>query len=160
MSEQMTEVVAQPDAGATPDGLGEGGVAALKAERDARKALERERNEFAAKVKQFEDRDKSEAERIQEQVNTLTERATKAEREAARLAVIATHQIPADYHDLVQGADADALAASAAKVKALIDSTSPKDRTTLVIPDEGGHPSLALNGDGLESALKKALGIA
>jgi hypothetical protein len=156
-------VVADPDVqpGATPaDELGEKGVAALKSERDARKALERERNELAAKVKEFTDRDKSESERMQEQLVELTKRATQAERDRARLAVIAKHQIPEDYQDLVQGEDDDALTASASKVAALVAATaSPSDRATLHIPDEGGHPNLALNGDGIESALRKALGI-
>jgi len=155
-------VVTEPEVvdGAKPsDELGEKGVSALKAEREARRALEKERNDLAAKVKEFTDRDKSESERMQEQLQELTQRATQAEREKARLAVIAEHQIPKDYQDLVQGADEDSLVASATKVAALIAATSSPDRATLVIPDEGGHPNLALNGDGIESALKKALGI-
>jgi hypothetical protein len=157
-------VVTDPEvqAGATPpDELGEKGVAALKAERDARKIAEKAANDLAAKVKAFEDRDKSETEKLQEQLQELTSRASKAEREKARLSVIADHQIPRDYQDLVQGDDEDTLTASAAKVAALIAATSssPSDRATLIIPDEGGHPNLALNGDGIESALKNALGI-
>lgn len=158
MSEVVTEPVTEPAADAKSE-LGEGGVAALKAERDARKAAEKVANELAAKVKEFEDRDKSEAEKLQEQLNDLSTRASAAERENARLSVIAKHQIPADYQDLIQGADEATLEASAAKVRALVDATAPKDRASLVIPDEGGHPNLALNGDGLEAALKKALGI-
>lgn len=159
MPENETTVVSSDVEGAKPDDLGEAGLKALKTERESRKAAERERDEFAAKVKEFEDQKKSDSEKLQEQLAALTERATKAERERSRALVIATHQIPADYQDLVQGDDEDALAASAAKVRTLIDSKPSADRATLVIPDEGGSPALALNGDGLEAALKKALGI-
>lgn len=148
--------------GATPEvaELGEKGVAALKAERAARKSAEKALDDLAAKVKAFEDRDKSEGEKLKEQLAELSGRAAKAERENARLAVIAKHQVPEEYHDLVWGDDEEALAASAQKVRSLIDSTATKDRASFVIPDEGGSPALALNGDGLEAALKKALGIA
>lgn len=159
MSEVVTEPVNEPAPDATSE-LGENGVKALAAERDARKAAEKAANELAAKVKQFEDRDKSESDKLQEQLQELTSRAAKAERENARLAAIAKHQIPADYHDLIQGDDEAALEASAAKVETLLAvSASPTDRASYVIPDEGGHPRLALNGDGIESALKNALGI-
>lgn len=147
--------------GATPEAepLGEKGVAALKAERLARAAAEKRESDLAAKVKAYEDRDKSDAEKLQEQLAELSGRAAKAERESARLSVIATHQIPAEYHDLVQGADEESLTASAAKVRSLLDATASTERASFIIPDEGGSPALALNGDGIESALKKALGI-
>lgn len=147
--------------GAKPDEeLGENGVKALREEREARKAAEKALNELTAKVKAFEDRDKSESEKLQEQLSELSNRASKAERENARLAVIAEYQIPKDFQDLIQGDDADALTATAAKVQALVAATStPSDRASLVIPSEGGSPAQALNGDGLESALKSALGI-
>lgn len=158
MSEVVAETVNEPAAGATPE-LGEGGVKALNAEREARKAAEKAANELAAKVKEFEDRDKSETEKLQAQLSELAERATKAERESARLAVIAKHQIPADYHDLIRGDSDGELEATASKVAALLVAPAPTDRASFVIPDEGGHPNLALNGDGIESALKNALGI-
>lgn len=159
MSENDPAVTETETEGAKPEEeLGEKGVAALKAERDARKAAEKAANELAAKVKEFEDRDKSESEKLQEQLSELAARASTAERENARLAVIAAHQIPADYQDLIRGDDEETLEAAAAKVRSLIDTASSKDRT-LHIPDEGRHPGQALNGDGIESALKQALGI-
>lgn len=161
MPENETETTTEVE-GATPETeeLGEKGVAALKAEREARKSAEKALTDLAAKVKAFEDRDKSDGDKLKEQLVELAQRATKAERENARLAVIAKHQVPEEYHDLVWGDDEEALAASAQKVRSLIDATTPKDRASFVIPDEGGSPKLALNGDGIESALKKALGIA
>jgi len=157
-------VVPEPVEGAKPEtDLGEKGVAALKAERDARRAAEKNANELAAKVKAFEDRDKSDTEKAQEALRELTDRATRAERQNARLAVIAEYQIPKDYQDLIQGDDEESLNAVAAKVAALVQATAPapaSDRASFVIPDEGGHPELALNGDGIELALRKKLGMA
>lgn len=159
MPENETETVVAEVEGATPETaeLREKGVAALKAERDARKSAEKALNDLTAKVKAFEDRDKSETERLQEQLAELSGRAEKAERKSARLAVIAANQIPEEYHDLVQGDDEESLTASAKKIRSLIDATT--DRASFVIPHEGGSPKLALNGDGIESALKHALGI-
>lgn len=158
-NEPVVEVPVVIEGAKPADELGEAGIAALKAERDARRTAEKTASDLAAKVKAFEDRDKSEAEKAQELLNELTKRATRAERDNARLAVIAEHQIPKDYQDLIQGDDEDSLNAAAAKVAALINATAPSDRATLVIPDEGGHPALALNSEGIESALRKALGI-
>lgn len=160
MPEDAEPTVPDAETGATPAAeLGEKGEAALKAERTARRAIEKERNELAAKVKEFTDRDKSDTEKVQEQLAELTNRATRAERENARLAVIAEYQIPKDYQDLIRGDDEETLVAAAVKVSALIQPTATPDRASFIIPDEGGHPATALNGDGIELALRKALGI-
>ena len=131
-----------------------------KAEARKWEARAKENHGAASKLAEIEESKKSETQKLQEQLTSLQERAANAERDRERLAVIAKHGIPADFHDLVHGADADALEASAAKVKALITtSAQPQQAASFVIPDEGGSPSLALNGDGIEAALKNALGI-
>lgn len=56
---------------ADPDTLGEGGKKALDAEREARKTAEKAARELAAKVKQYEDRDKTEAEKVAERIASL-----------------------------------------------------------------------------------------
>jgi hypothetical protein len=122
----------------------------------------KQNNDAAAKLAEIEESQKTEAQKLQEQLTALQERATTAERDKERLSVIAKHGIPEEYHDLVHGTDADSLSASAAKVKALITSTAgaqTAQSASFVIPDEGGSPNLALNGDGIEAALKNALGI-
>lgn len=114
----------------------------------------------ADKLTELEESKKSETQKLQEQLAQFQERASQAERDRERLSVIAKHGIPEEYHDLVHGTDADSLEASAAKVKALIASNAaPAQEATFIIPSEGGSPNLALNGDGIESALKNALGI-
>ena len=132
-----------------------------KAEARKWEARAKENSGAANKLAEIEESKKSETQKLQEQLATLQERAATAERDRERLAVIAKHGIPEGFHDLVHGADAEALEASAAKVRSLITtSAQPESAASFVIPDEGGSPSLALNGDGIESALRKALGIA
>lgn len=131
-----------------------------KAEARKWEARAKENSGAASKLAEIEESKKSETQKLQEQLTALQDRAATAERDRARLAVIAKHGIPEDFHDLVHGTDAESLEASAAKVKSLIaTSAQPQQSATFVIPDEGGSPSLALNGDGIEAALKNALGI-
>ena len=132
-----------------------------KAEARKWEARAKENNSAAQRLAEIEESKKSETQKLQEQLTALREQATAAERDRARLAVIAKHGIPEDFHDLVHGSDAESLEASAAKVKALITANAqPQNEASFVIPSEGNSPSLALNGDGIESALRKALGIA
>lgn len=114
----------------------------------------------AAKFNEWQESQKSEAERTAERLAAAEKRAGELEKQNARLDVIAAHQIPADYHDLIQGDDEASLSATAEKVRALLAVSNDGGRASFVIPDEGGAPSLALNSDGMESALRKALGIA
>src|SRR5690606_1931871 len=70
--------------GAKPDEpLGAPGLAALRSEREARAAAEKAAADALAKVKEFEDRDKSEAQKQQEALE-------KAQRELAELTVAKT----------------------------------------------------------------------
>ena len=132
-----------------------------KAEARKWEARAKENSGAAAKLAEIEEAKKSESQKLQEQLAALQERAAAAERDKTRLAVIAKHGIPEEFQDLVHGSDPDSLEASAAKVKSLIPtSAAPEERASFVIPSEGGSPSTALNGDGIESALRKALGIA
>lgn len=120
----------------------------------------KENKTAAEELAQIKESQKTETQRLQDQLAEFQQKAETAERDRERLSIIAKHGIPADYHDLVQGADSEALEASAAKVKSLIDANArPADAASFVIPDEGGSPNLALNGDGIEAALKNALGI-
>lgn len=70
----------------TPD-LGDAGKKALQAERDARKAAEKQAKDLADRLKTIEDKDKSEVERLTEQVSTLTKERDEATVRADRLEV-------------------------------------------------------------------------
>lgn len=76
--------------------LGEPGIAALKSEREARKAAEKAAADALAKVKEFEDRDKSESEKQAEalaqakaELAELTIAKTRAEVAAAKSVPVA-----------------------------------------------------------------------
>jgi len=109
------------------------------------------------------------AESQKTEIQKATERAEAAERalaekqsEALRLSVIAKLGIPEDFHDFVVGSTEEELTAKAEKIKSLIPSQAgeqPSGVRELLVPGEGRSPATALNGDGIELALKNALGI-
>lgn len=116
-----------------------------------------ENSKAAARLAELEESQKTEQQKLQEQLDRLTAEKAAAERSAARMAVIAKYQIPEEFAELVHGDTEEALAASAEKVAALVSKQSDG---RVVITAEGEKPALALNGDGIERALKDALGIA
>src|SRR5664279_2927637 len=66
--------------------LGENGEKALKAERDARRAADKANTDLLARLKAFEDRDKSEAERQADRLAELTRQNETLSAERARYA--------------------------------------------------------------------------
>ena len=123
----------------------------------------KENKSAADKLAEIEESKKTEIQKAMERAEQAEQRINELEREKTRLSVIASHGIPEDYQDLVKGDSEEELAASAEKVKSLIESAAQKqgaEQASYVIPSEGGSPaSLPLNGDGIEASLKKALGI-
>lgn len=150
MSDEVATETPQPDASAVettapempaPDPLGEGGKKALEAERAARKEAERAAAELAAKVKEFEDAQKSEAERTAEALAEAQQRAAKAEAEALRLRIAAETELPADLHEFLAGDTEEELRAKAEKLKA---ATAAGVRRPQPDPSQGAKP----NGNG------------
>jgi len=158
----MSETAETPSPAEVPDAAPAQDTTDWKAEARKWEGRAKENSGAAQKLAEIEESKKSETQKLQEQLAQFQERAATAERDRERLAVIAKHGIPEEYQDLVHGSDPDALAASAAKVQALIamNAQAQQSEASYIIPSEGGSPSLALNSDGIESALKKALGIA
>lgn len=116
----------------------------------------------AEKFSQWEQSQKTEQEKLQEQLSSLTTDNGAKDRTIARLNVIATEGIPAEYQDLVHGDTAEALSASAQKVKAILAKAAGDGKPGVsyrVNLDGDGSDSLALNGSGIEEALKSKLGI-
>ena len=132
---------------------------------EARKWEARAKSNKAAadKLSEIEESKKTEIQKATERAEQAERQLQELERERNRLTVIAKHGIPEDYQDLIKGDSDEELAASAEKVKALIDSATQRqgaEQASYVIPAEGGAPTaLPLNGDGIESSLRKALGI-
>lgn len=91
---------------------------ALGSERSARKAGEKRTRELEARLREFEDRDKSESEKLAQRVSESERRAVEAEAHLLRLEVAAERKMPASAVSLLHGttredieAAADALAA-------------------------------------------------
>jgi hypothetical protein len=144
-----TEPDVQPEA--APDDLGDAGKRALEAERKARRAAEKAAAEAAAKVKQYEDAQKTEAERLAAKVAELEATAAKAQAEAARQRIVNETGIPADLADLITGDTEDVMRATAERLKAYIPpvpkfgpvDTGPKNVADSGLPKQLTRADLA-----------------
>lgn len=126
------------------DKLGDAGKAAIKAEREARKAAEKERNEFRDRLKAIEDKDKSELEKATARVaeleqNYTTERATRL-----RLEIASEFEIGKDDLVLLTATDEDGLRAQAERVKARNDAAA--GRPPAPLPGQGTPPAAPKTG--------------
>jgi len=89
---EPTDPPTPPEGAADADKLGDSGLAALRTERDARKAAEKQLRDAQAKLAAFEDANKTEAQRLSDNATKAEQRATAAEQRLtealARQAVI------------------------------------------------------------------------
>lgn len=160
MSEDTTTTTETPaDAGVVEPATqetGEGALKALKAERDARKQAEKSSAELAARLKAFEDANKTDLERAQAAAAEAAAELVTLRTENTRNAVAIAKGVPADLIPFLTG---DTEADMAAKADLLMSRLSapgiPKPD-----PSQGaGVPAHALNGDPLLADLKNKLGI-
>lgn len=126
------------------DKLGDGGKAAIKAERDARKAAEKELKEVQDRLKAIEDKDKSELEKATARLAELeqtygTERATRL-----RLEIASEFEIGKDDLVLLTATDEDGLRAQAERVKARNDAVA--GRSPAPLPGQGTPPAAPKTG--------------
>lgn len=131
--------------GATPetDALGAPGLAALKSEREAKAAAEKRATAAEARVREFEDRDKSEDEKRAERQAELERENAELRAEKTRSEVAAAKGVPAS---LLTGSTQAELEASADALVAF-RGEQPKaepapEKKSYFIPDEGGIPAL------------------
>lgn len=138
------EPAAEPNVdqeGAKPDEpLGEGGLKALNAEREARAAAEKAAKEALAKVQEYEDRDKSEAQKQQEALERAQKELAELTVAKTRAEVAAAKGVPAV---LLNGSTQEELEASA---DALIAFKGEQPKQKLIIPNEGNAPSSRSTG--------------
>lgn len=137
------------------DGLGEKGKAAIAAERQARREAERRAKEgdaAIARLKEIEDAQKSEQQK-------LTERAEKAEREAAeaqasllRRDVAADKQLPPAMADRLRGTTREELEADADQLLQLLSKADPKPEPDA--GDQGKKGAPAPQGGGGQAPAK------
>lgn len=109
--------------------LGAPGLAALQAERDARAAAEK-------RLKEFEDRDKTEAEKTAERLAAAEKRADELEAKALRAEVAASKGVPAS---LLSGSTKQELEAYADQ---LIQFRGEQRSNGLHVPNEGISPTV------------------
>jgi colicin import membrane protein len=150
--EKPTEAT-QGDPAATDDAnLGDAGKRALKAERDARTAAERQAAELKAKLDKIEAANMSDLERAQKEAADAKEAAAKATAEALRFRVAAQHGISDEDAELfLTGGDLDTLTKQATRLKERTPAGPQPD-----LSQGAGAP--ALNSDGLTEALARAVG--
>ncbi len=127
-----------------PDDLGDPGKKALAAERSARRAAEKAAADALAKVKEFEDRDKTELEKLTDQISKAKAEADQARAEALRLKVAAESGLPADLHEFLVGNDEEELRAKAQKLMAAT-AAATDPRRPAPDPTQGAKPG---TGDG------------
>lgn len=144
--------------------LTEGGVKALRAERDARKAAD-------ARVKDLEAKVEALTVNLDEAKATATSAAEEAatqvadlQTQLARLQVIHEKAVPDALAEFVQGTTAEELAASAEKLLAAIPAPAPaSDAAPAPLamrpdPSQGGAPEPATTTDALTAMLIQAVG--
>lgn len=148
-----TDATTQGDPVVADEALGEAGKKALKAEREARTAAERQAAEFKAKLDQIEAANLSDLERAQKAATDAQEAAAKATADALRFRVAAQHGISEEDAELfLTGTDLDTLTRQAARLKERTPTAPQPDLS------QGAQSALALNGDGLTEALARAVG--
>jgi vacuolar-type H+-ATPase subunit I/STV1 len=132
--------------------------------------LDRERSKFAdyddlkakaSKLAEIEEANKTEAEKQAERFQQIERENQTLKQAKDRAEVAADKGLPAN---LLSGSTREELEASADALIAFRDAAataapSAPQSASFVIPGEGNSPALALNGDGIEAALKNALGI-
>lgn len=104
-----------------PDGVKKTLAAARRAERDATARAA----ELEAKVREFEDRDKSDAEKSAARTQVLEREAAEAKQEALRLRVAATKKLPAELIDRLRGTTKEELEADADTLLTLVKAPTP-----------------------------------
>ena len=110
----------------------------------------------ATKLAGIEEAQKTAEQKAEEDRLAAEQRAIAAERELTRMRVLAEVGLEAELHEFVSGDTEDDIRAKAEKLKA---KTASRPAGSTI--DQGvRNAPLALNGDPLEDALKRKLGIA
>lgn len=147
---------------AAEETLNEGGVKALRAERDARKAADARVKDLEAQVAALTvslDEAKANATTAAEQAAT---QVTDLQTQLARLQVIHEKAVPDALADFLQGTTAEELTESAEKLLAAIPTpapdTAPAPLAMRPDPSQGGAPEPATTTDALTALLVEAVG--
>jgi hypothetical protein len=112
-----------PNAGTDdPSDLPESVKQILAKERKAARDAERARKAAEAKAKEYEDRDKTEAQKLEDRASAAEGRVGPLEQENARLRVAIEKGLPADLVDRLRGGTVEELSADADALLTLVGS--------------------------------------
>lgn len=135
---------AKPEAkdGVKPDEqLGDAGKKAIESERTARKAAEKQVAEQLAKLKEYEDRDKTVEEKSAQRLAEAEKRATDVEARATRAEVAAATTVPVEILSGPKSSSAEDVQAFAVTVAEYVTAASNKIPNGPVIPGQGRQPT-------------------
>lgn len=137
-AEPITPAEVPAPEGAKPDEpLGEPGLAALKSEREARAAAEKQAKDALAKVKAFEDAQKTEAEKQAERFAEIERENAELKSAKTRADIAASKGLTAD---LIAGPASGSEEDLAAYADALIAWKGDPQPQKLIVPNEGKVP--------------------
>lgn len=120
--------------------LGENGLKALKAEREANKAAKAKLAEYEAQIQAFKDKDKTESEKEAERLQALEKSNSENARKALQYEVAAEKGIPLKLAVRLHGADKDSMLADADELLPLIQQTKPNIPKPDKSQGRGGKP--------------------
>ncbi|MCI1635200.1 hypothetical protein [Bifidobacterium sp.] len=129
--------------GVESEKLGENGLRALKAEREANKAAKAKLAEYEAQIQAFKDKDKTESEKEAERLQALEKSNSENARKALQYEVAAEKGIPLKLAARLHGADKDAMLADADELLPLIQQTKPNIPKPDKSQGRGGKPKPA-----------------
>lgn len=162
MSEQATEQTADTKTqkqGEPADApLGDGGKKALDAERTRAKELEKQLNAATTKLTEIERANESAIEKAQREATEAKEAAGRAMTDALRFKIAAESGISENVDLILTAGDEETMRRQAALWSERASAAPSGPRPDLSQGGKG-ESALALNGDGLEEALKSKLGI-
>jgi hypothetical protein len=127
---------------ALPADLGDAGKKAIQAERDARRQAEKERNDYAARLKEIEDRDKTEAQKAADRAEAAEKALAEMTTRALRLQIGAEVGIPADMYEFLTGSDEASLREQAQKLADRLGAATapPAPGKPKPDPSQGARP--------------------
>lgn len=125
-----------PTPPAPDDGLGDAGRKAIAAERKAARDAQAHATQLETRLKEYEDRDKSDSEKAIARAETAERRVAELELSSARLEAAAEHGLTPEQATRLIGTTRDELMADAPKLKALVAPT--------VGTNEPSHPDFDL----------------
>lgn len=135
--------------------LGANGLKALEAERAANKASRKQIAELQAKLKEYEDANKTEAEKTAERLAALEKTSAESQSRAERLEVALDKGLPKALAARLQGSTREELEADADELLKLVGEQKPASPK----PDPSqGHGGGGAKPSSMEEAIAAALG--